>query len=172
MGKDRTEWGMHAVLVAHEGMGADVHASVRVRITPHAEAGLSRMKVVPVYRHEFHEQYCAAKACYQRIGHEYEVVFARAVGGTCNAKGCDVQTDVGRFEFAAAPNTKNSAGAAHDRDTGNLLVQVTGPPRVGWMTAAAFLYLHGIREPEARAHELVAVAQARALQWGRQLSIV
>jgi hypothetical protein len=104
---------------------------------------------------------------HQFLGNAFERVFADAVGGQLGGSGKgnpDVITDQGEFEFCTQRNTKNAAGAAHDRATGRPIVQILEEPLAGRMSAVDFLELHDIADAKRVTEVLIgqAAEQARA----------
>lgn len=89
------------------------------------------------------------KTFYTRYGNALERTFAEAVGGRVGAPGePDVITPLGDFEFCAQATTKNAAGDAAQRASGAIVVQVTGSPRSGRISAVEFLRRHGIKDAD------------------------
>ncbi len=127
----------------------------------------SREAAIIVFGEEAVRSFGQIKSFMTKFGNYVEEVYAEEVGGERGVRGAggpDIRTSLGDWEFCASENSKNAAGRAADRARvpAGHLVQVTGPPRKGYIMGQDFLRLHGIPDSHRRAGELLIEAMERA----------
>jgi len=126
-----------------------------------------------VFGQEAVDHFRLVKSFQTRLGKAHERAFAQRVGGRVGGPGeADVITDCGEFDFRSQANTKNAAGRAAELANGRVIVQVTGTPVPGAISAVEFLRFHDVPHPEREAMLCEATAAYEAGQAAKAASVV
>ncbi len=124
------------------GRGAAARKDGGVKVT----RVTSKELLIAIYGLEAVQHYEAVKAGSMHLGHQLAKLLLRTVGGRPGRHGepFDGLTTLGQWEFCLSRRAKNSAGnAANLERAPNRCVQILEEPRPGWISAEAFLEMHG-----------------------------
>lgn len=124
---------------------------------------------IVVFGQEAVEHFRLVKSFQTRLGKAHERVFAARVCGRVGGPGeADVITDRGGFDFRSQANTKNAAGRAAELAGGRTVVQMTGAPVAGAISAGEFLRIHDVKNAEREALICEALAAYEAGQAAKE----